>query len=174
MATLPEVALVSPVRAALSVYVPAAAVPVMLQPAKVATPATALTVRLVHPRVPWADPAVARSVGRDGYKVTVPVSLVTTLPAESSTETWAWVAKFVPSMTPPTGWVLKASLAATRTEQTVTLVTVLVALKVCQTAVTVKDRLPAARPVSVQLSAVVGEAEVAQVPDGLPPSAVIQ
>ena len=42
----------------------------------------------------------------------MPVSPVTTLPLVSSTETLGWVAKLFPAVTPPTGWVVKASLVA--------------------------------------------------------------
>ena len=60
---------VRPVRVATSVYVPAAAVPVIWQPANVATPATAATVVAVHER---AAGCRARSTSPS---VTVPVSV---------------------------------------------------------------------------------------------------
>ena len=40
------------------------------------------------------------------------VSEVMTLPLASTTETDGWVAKAVPSATPPTGWVVTMSLEA--------------------------------------------------------------
>jgi len=54
-----EVPDVKPLRAALNVYVPAAAVPLIVQLAKVATPPTALTVLLVQLRAPWVLPLLA-------------------------------------------------------------------------------------------------------------------
>ena len=48
--------MVNPARVALRVYVPAAAVPVILQPAKVATPAAAFTGLVVQASVPWVLP----------------------------------------------------------------------------------------------------------------------
>ena len=45
-------------------------------------------------------------------RVTDEESVVTTLPTASSTLTAGWVVKFVPSVTPPTGWVVNASLLA--------------------------------------------------------------
>ena len=62
-----------PVRVATSVYVPAAAVPVIWQPANDATPATAATVVAVQEREPAPGPL-------DFANVTEPVSDVTVLP----------------------------------------------------------------------------------------------
>ena len=45
-------------------------------------------------------------------RVTIEVFPVTTLPLVSSTDTDGWVAKAVPSMTPPTGWVVTITLEA--------------------------------------------------------------
>ena len=64
---------VSPVRVAVTVYMPPAVVPVILQPAKVATPATAVTVVAVQEREPALGPL-------DFASATVPVSVVTVLP----------------------------------------------------------------------------------------------
>jgi hypothetical protein len=147
--------------------VPAAAVPEIWQLVKVATPATAAMVgkpEFEHDNDPAPGPEAMA-------KVTLPVSVVTTLPAESSTETLGEVAKLVASTTPPTGWVVKTSWLGAP-DASVTLVVELVAVQVCHTAVTVKLWLPAARPASVQLVAVVGAPDGAQVPAGVPPSAV--
>ena len=45
-------------------------------------------------------------------RTTLEVSEVMTLPLASTTETDGWVAKAVPSATPPTGWVVTMSLEA--------------------------------------------------------------
>ena len=45
-------------------------------------------------------------------RTTLEASEVTTLPLASSTDTDGWVAKAVPSATPPTGWVVTTSLVA--------------------------------------------------------------
>ena len=90
---------------------PAAAVPVIWQFANVATPATAATVVAVQAREPVAGPlAIAR--------VTFPVSVVTVLPKASCTVTTGGVVNATPSVTPPTGWVVKASLFAAPTVMT--------------------------------------------------------
>src|SRR5262249_34157818 len=94
---------VSPLRVATSVYVPAAAVPVIWQFAKLATPATAATVVAVHPSEPPAGPELIPSV-------TFPLSDVTVLPYASCTFTTGCVASATPSATPPTGCVENASL----------------------------------------------------------------
>ncbi len=89
---------------------PAAAVPVIWQLVKVATPATAEMVGnpvFEHASVPAPGPELTA-------RVTLPVSL-TTLPLASSTLTTGEVVKFVPSVTLPTGSVVKTSwLAAPR------------------------------------------------------------
>ena len=107
MTTLPDAPVsTSPERVAIRVYVPAAPEPVILQPLKVATPLTAVTVRFpafVHERRPVAGPASMASV-------TLPLSVVTTLFALSLTFTTGEVAKFAPSVTLPTGWVVNTSL----------------------------------------------------------------
>ena len=95
----------SPVRVAVTVYMPPAVVPVILQPAKVATPAVAVTVVTVQESEPAPGPL-------DFANVTEPVSLVTVLPYESCTVTTGWVARAVPMATPPTGWVVNTSLFA--------------------------------------------------------------
>ena len=64
---------VRPLRVAASVYVPAAAVPVIWQFANVATPATAATVVAVQESAPAPGPL-------DFVSVTLPVSVVTVLP----------------------------------------------------------------------------------------------
>ena len=64
---------VRPARVATSVYVPAAAVPVIWQFANVATPATAATVVAVQESEPAPGPVEIASV-------TFPVSVVTVLP----------------------------------------------------------------------------------------------
>ena len=64
---------VSPVRVAVTVYRPPAVVPLILQPANVATPATAETVVAVQESEPAAGPL-------DFASATVPVSVVTVLP----------------------------------------------------------------------------------------------
>ena len=105
MVTLDEVAVVNPLPVAFRVYVPAAAVPVIWQLVKVATPATALiglagckpgSARVVPPL-----PAVYEATDR----ATVPVSVVTVLPPASSTVTWAGWRSWPPrSRRRPAGW----------------------------------------------------------------------
>ena len=56
MVTFEEFAVASPLRAALKVYVPAPWVPVILQLAKLATPALADTVLLAQPKAPLVVP----------------------------------------------------------------------------------------------------------------------
>jgi hypothetical protein len=109
-------------------------------------------------RVPPGPVAVAT--------VTVPVSEVTTLPDESSTETLGDVVKFVPSSTFPTGWVVKTSLAAAPEVSVTGVAGELVLVKDCQTAVTVKLLLPGDKPVTAHVVADIGDAEVPQVPPG--------
>ena len=48
-------------------------------------------------------------------RATVPLSVVTGLAPLSSTVTTGWVAKLVPSVTPPTGWVVTTSWLAAPT-----------------------------------------------------------
>ena len=86
---------------------PAAAVPVIWQLVKVATPATAEMVGnpvFEHASVPAPGPELTA-------RVTLPVSL-TTLPLASSTLTTGEVVKFVPSVTLPTGSVVKTNWLA--------------------------------------------------------------
>ena len=106
--TLPDVPDVSPPRVAASVYVPAAAVPAIWQLVKLATPATAATVGkppFEHDNEPAPGPLLIANV-------TFPVSVVTTFPAASSTDTTGDIPKLVASATPPTGCVVNTSLLA--------------------------------------------------------------
>ena len=66
---------------------------------------------LVHAKVPRVVPPLA-GVYVLMDRVTVEVLAVTTLLLASSTDTDGWVAKAVPSMTPPTGWVVTMTLKA--------------------------------------------------------------
>ena len=76
----------------------------MLQPAKVATPATAVTGLVVQVRVPV--PGLVPMA-----RVTAEVSVVTVLPPASSTVTCGWVAKAVPPVLLP-GAAVKATWVA--------------------------------------------------------------
>src|ERR1035437_4245942 len=83
----------------------------MLQAANVATPDEAATLVAVQPSAPGAGPPFLAST-------TLELSVVTTLPLASSTLTAGWVPKLVPSITLPTGCVVKASLLAAPTLMT--------------------------------------------------------
>ena len=74
--------------------------PVSLQPAKVATPAEALSGLEVQDSEP-----------PDGARVTGALEPVTVLPPTSWTVTTGWVVKATPS-TAPAGWVVNTSLVA--------------------------------------------------------------
>ncbi len=76
------------------------AVPVISQPANVATPAVAARVLWVHPSVPPAFWAMA--------KVMLAVLVVTVFPPESATLTVGWVPHTV-VLAPPLGWLEKTT-----------------------------------------------------------------
>ena len=79
------------------------ALPVILQPAKVATPALAASGLVVQARVPPGLVPMARVIEL--------VALVTVLPPASSTVTAGWVPQAAP-LAPPPGWVVKTSWVA--------------------------------------------------------------
>src|ERR1035437_1498812 len=83
----------------------------MLQAPNDATPNEAATLVAVQPRAPAAGPVFLA-------RITVELSVVTTLPLTSSTLTTGWVPKLLPSITLPTGWVVKISLLAAPTLMT--------------------------------------------------------
>jgi hypothetical protein len=90
------------------------------------------------------------------------------LPALSCAVTTGWVVKALPPVA-PAGGVEKASLDAAP-EASVTLAAALVAVHVRHTTVTVYWCAPAETPVSVQLVALVGDAEPGQAALAAPPS----
>ena len=82
------------------------ALPVISQPAKVATPALAASGLVVQASVPPGLVPRARVIEL--------VALVTTLPEASSTLTAGWVPQAAP-LAPPPGWVVKTSWVAVPT-----------------------------------------------------------
>ena len=80
--------------------------PVISQPANVATPPVVVTAVCVQPSVPPAFSAIAN--------VTLVVFVATVFPPESSTVTTGWLVQ-VEVLPPPPGWVVKASWVAAPT-----------------------------------------------------------
>ena len=78
--------------------------PVILQPAKVATPLVAPSGLVVQARVPAGLPAPTA-------RVMELVAVVTVLPPTSWTVTTGWVVHVAP-LAPPPGWVVKPSWVA--------------------------------------------------------------
>jgi len=98
------VAGVNELSVAVNVYVPARSIE---QPVKVATPETAAFGLVVHDNVAPAGVVM--------LSVTALVSVVTTFPPASSTDTWGWVANGSPPVD-ELGWVVNCSCAALPTE----------------------------------------------------------